>query len=202
MINKNFKLNDFTYKIYSSGYKLFLKILFSANDKKNKISSRYYENTISSCKKSLFKADTTINHTKHVVFIMKKIIKNFKISVQFKKYNNCGGKNIIIYIISIEDLFTITNSDKIFLCFLHDILVKLKLNAEITIIDADNINITKLIKIGYINNKSKIYNKDLKVYIDSIEKLVYIIIILMIYPNNNYPCRYIERRLIEFFINL
>ena len=53
---------------------------------------------------------------------MKNIIKNFKLYIQFKKYNKDRKKDTI-YIKSIKDIFTITNSDKIFLCCLHDILL-------------------------------------------------------------------------------
>ena len=63
-------------------------------------------------------------------------------------------------------------------------------------------NNTKLIKIGYINDKSKMCNENLKVYTDNIEKLVYIIIVLMIYPKDYYSCESINKQLMGIFMNL
>ena len=172
--NKNIRLHNYIGKIISSDYRIFTKILFTANSRKNKISSLYYNNIINPAAK--------VAEIKYFTLIMKILIKNFKISMRFKEYNN------------IEDLLKITSSDKIFFCFLHDVLLKLRLNTEITI--------TANIKIGYIDDKSKAYNKDLKVYTDNAVKLAYIIVVLMFYPNDYSSCHSIQKKLSDFFINL
>ena len=99
------------------------------------------------------------------------------------------NENGIIYINSLDELLSITGSNKLPLFYLDDLLVKLKLNTEITITNLyfdddydiegaytvpDNDN-AKQIKIGYIYKESKMYNKDLAVYEENIKILLEVI---------------------------
>ena len=125
---------------------------------------------------------------------MENILNNYKLYTKIEKYNkyryiniyenwnNYKPENDALYIESIDELLTTANSHNIFLCFLHDLLIKLKLNAEITITnniddvdsssdDDDNDDdqydsnfITKQIKIGYVKDESKTFNEDFGVY--------------------------------------
>ena len=125
--------------------------------------------------------------------IIKNLINNFKIymkiidaELRLYKYvsiNELDSFDDTLYIKSIDDLFRFSfDSKNIFLCCLNDILIKLKLNMDIIItnlVNANNKNTfnyfqeeckpdinsrTKYIKIGYINDESKLYNKSLNKY--------------------------------------
>ena len=132
-------------------------------------------------------------------FIVKNLIDNFNIYMHlwkqdinyydFKEFNEIDKIKNILYINSIDELLDIKKSDELFLCCLNDILFKLKLNAKVAITriadrPTDGYNIefipiindkTKYIKIGYINDESKLYNNDLRVYKNGIYNLIDVI---------------------------
>ena len=104
-----------------------------------------------------------------------------------------------LYINSIDDLLNIRKSDELFLCCLNDILFKLKLNTEIIITEIKNYSIyvekkdfkpyinnkTKHIKIGYIDDESKLYNKNLNIYKNEIYNIIAMIQDSVSFFNNN-----------------
>ena len=137
-------------------------------------------------------------------FIMENLINNCKFYVKLKKsktdkhtaftYNISLNTDEIININFLDELSSTTNSNELLLFYLNDLLNKLKLNVEINItkiyLDDDynikdiyselNNNNAKQIKIGYINEEAKMYNKDLIVYGGNVDLLVEILKICIV----------------------
>ena len=118
-------------------------------------------------------------------FITKNVLNNYEFYIKLTKCeaDECSigdlyDENGIIYTNSLDELLSITGSNKLLLFYLNDLSIKLKLNTEITITnlyldhdshigniyDIPNNNNAKQIKIGYINEESEMYNKNLTVY--------------------------------------
>ena len=148
--------------------------------------------------------------------IFENIINNFKLYMRLWKQHTdyvsydlvskCNDSNsgYILYIDSIDELLNIRKSDELFLCYLNDILIKLKLSMDIIITDiVENVvgfmgkrhygpllnDETKYIKIGYIDDKSKPYNENLKIYKDEKDRLIYLISNTLL-KNNTKTCEF------------
>ena len=127
-------------------------------------------------------------------FIMNNILNNYEFYVKLRlcgeydyrcSLENLDNTNGIIYIKSLDELFLVADSNKLLLFCFNDLLIKLKLNTEITIsnlycdddtytedIYYDSPDIHNKLKIGYINEESKMYNEDLTVYKENVDRLV------------------------------